>query len=79
MLQVNNKFKLGDEVFFLNEKLRRVKGVIEGISVHIFSGDADMRVNYDLKKVGWKSECELFASEAEMKHEIFNQPLLEFV
>ena len=81
MIQVKNKFNIGDRVFLLNEKQRRVASRITGIHAHVFDTSSDeVRVSYSLAKIyDFKSESELYASEEEMKHEIFNQPLLEFV
>ena len=81
MLQVKNKFNIGDRVFLLNEKQRRVASRITGIHANVFDTSSDeVRVSYSLAKMyDTKSESELYASEEEMKHEIFNQPLLEFV
>ena len=80
MIQVNNKFKIGDRVFLLNEKQRRVASRITAIHANVFDTSEEIRVSYSLAKIyDIKSESELYASEEEMKHEIFNQPLLEFV
>ena len=80
MIQVKNKFKIGDRVFLLNEKQRRVASRITGIHANVFDTSEEIRVSYSLAKIyDIKSESELYASEEEMKHEIFNQPLLEFV
>ena len=80
MIQVKNKFKIGDRVFLLNEKQRRVASRITAIHANVFDTSEEIRVSYSLAKIyDIKSESELYASEEEMKHEIFNQPLLEFV
>ena len=80
MIQVKNKFNIGDRVFLLNEKQRRVASRITGIHANVFDTSEEIRVSYSLAKIyDIKSESELYASEEEMKHEIFNQPLLEFV
>ena len=80
MIQVNNKFKIGDRVFLLNEKQRRVASRITGIHANVFDTSEEIRVSYSLAKIyDIKSESELYASEEEMKNEIFNKPLLEFV
>lgn len=81
MIQVKNKFKIGDRVFLLNDKQHRVASRITAIHANVFDTSSDeVRVSYSLAKIyDIKSESELYASEEEMKHEIFNQPLLEFV
>lgn len=80
MIQVKNKFNIGDRVFLLNEKQRRVASRITAIHANVFDTSEEIRVSYSLAKIyDIKSESELYASEEEMKHEIFNQPLLEFV
>ena len=81
MLQVKNKFNIGDRVFLLNDKQHRVASRITAIHANVFDTSSDeVRVSYSLAKIyDIKSESELYASEEEMKHEIFNQPLLEFV
>jgi hypothetical protein len=80
MLQVKNKFKIGDRVFLLNDKQHRVASRITGIHANVFDTSEEIRVSYSLAKMyDTKSESELYASEEEMKNEIFNKPLLEFV
>lgn len=81
MIQVKNKFNIGDRVFLLNDKQHRVASRITAIHANVFDTSSDeVRVSYSLAKIyDIKSESELYASEEEMKHEIFNQPLLEFV
>ena len=81
MIQVKNKFNIGDRVFLLNDKQHRVASRITAMHANVFDTSSDeVRVSYSLAKIyDIKSESELYASEEEMKHEIFNQPLLEFV
>ena len=80
MIQVKNKFNIGDRVFLLNDKQHRVASRITAIHANVFDTSEEIRVSYSLAKIyDIKSESELYASEEEMKHEIFNQPLLEFV
>ena len=81
MIQVKNKFNIGDRVFLLNDKQHRVASRITAIHANVFDTSSDeVRVSYSLAKIyDIKSESELYASEEEMKREIFNQPLLEFV
>ena len=80
MLQVKNKFNIGDKVFLMDEKQHRVASHMTGIHDNIFDTSDEIRVSYSLAKIyDIKSESELYATEEDMKESIFNQPLLEFV
>ena len=80
MLQVNNKYNIGDKVFLLDGEQHRVASRITGIHANVFDISDEVRVSYSLAKIyDIKSESELYATEEDMKEKIFNQPLLEFV
>ena len=80
MIQVNNKYNIGDKVFLLDGEQHRVASRITGIHANVFDISDEVRVSYSLAKIyDIKSESELYATEEDMKESIFNQPLIEFV
>ena len=77
MIQVNNKFNIGDKVYFIDSNKKAACSVVKGIFVHVYNDNVS--TSYNLESGGLSLEEELaFATESDLKKYVFN-PLLEFV
>ena len=76
-MQVNNKFKIGDKVYFINAENKAKCSVIKGIFVHVYNDNVS--ISYNLES-GLPSvdEQQVFASESDLKDYVFKD-LIEFV
>lgn len=76
-MQVDNKYQIGDKVYFINVENRAQVDVVKAI--HVFAYSDHMNINYAMQQSGESySEDELFRSEAELKEDVFRD-LIEFV
>ena len=76
-MQVNNKFKIGDKVYFINCENKATCSVIKGIFVHVYNNNVS--ISYNLES-GLPSvdEEQVFASESDLKDYVFKD-LIDFV
>ena len=77
MIQVNNKFNIGDKVYFIDSNKKAACSVVKGIFVHVYNDN--VRTSYNLESsLPSVDEEQAFATESDLKKYVFN-PLLEFV
>ena len=74
---INNKYEIGDKVYFINAENRAQVDVVK--SIHVYSYSDHVNINYAMEQSGEiHVGDELFRSEAELKEDVFRD-LLEFV
>ena len=77
MMQVNNKFNIGDKVYFIDSNNKAKCDEVTGIFV--FARTNSTQVTYNLKDTAPSvNEEQAFATESELKQYVFND-LIEFV
>ena len=76
-MTVNNKFQIGDKVYFINADNRAQADVVS--SIHVYAYPDHVNIHYATMQSGeTHTEDELFRTEAELKNDVFRD-LLEFV
>ena len=76
-MEVNNKFNIGDKVYFIDSNKKAACSVVKGIFVHVYNDNVSISYNLDsgLPSV---DEEQVFASESDLKDYVFKD-LIEFV
>ena len=77
MIQVNNKFNIGDKVYFIDSNKKAACSVVKGIFVHVYNDNVSTSYNLESDVLSLEEEL-AFATESDLKKYVFN-PLLEFV
>ena len=72
MVQVNNKFEIGQEVYFLNSKHVGTKGVVEQIYAYFDKDRTDIRYGMT-DYLSCIDEDECFASVDELNEHVFSE------
>ena len=76
-MQVNNKFNVGDKVYFINSENKAACSVVKGIFVYVYKDKVS--ISYNLESGVSSVEEELaFATENDLKDYVFKD-LIEFV
>ena len=76
-MQVNNKFKIGDKVYFINSENKAKCDEITGVFVYVRKEKT--KVSYCLKDAPSSvDEEQVFATESDLKEYVFKD-LIEFV
>ena len=77
MIQVNNKFNIGDKVYFIDSNKKAACSVVKGIFVHVYNDNVSISYNlgFGLASV---DEEQAFATESDLKKYVFKD-LIEFV
>ena len=76
-MQVNNKFNVGDKVYFINSENKAACSVVKGIFVHVYKDKVS--ISYNLESGVSSVEEELaFATENDLKDYVFKD-LIDFV
>ena len=76
-MQVNNKFNIGDKVYFINTENKAECSVVKAVFVFVYKDQT--RVTYNLESgMSTVDEEDAFATERELKEYVFRD-LLEFV
>ena len=77
MMQVNNKFNIGDKVYFINAENKAKCDEIMGVFVYVWKEKT--KVSYCLKDAPSNvDEEQVFASESDLKDYVFKD-LIDFV
>ena len=77
MMQVNNKFNIGDKVYFIDSNKKAKCDEITGFFVFVRSDRT--KITYNLRDTSSSvDEQEVFASESDLKEYVFKD-LIEFV
>ena len=78
-MEVNNKYQIGQKVYFLNNGKAKCDEVNEVKSITFFVYKDSMSIMYGFQKDSLnKYECEVFATEEDLKAEVFGN-LIDFV
>ena len=76
-MEVNNKYQIGEKVFFLDQNEKAVCDVVKAVSV--FMRNDSTKISYDMEKAPtYLPEDRVFATEADLKQHVFGD-LIEFV
>jgi hypothetical protein len=77
MIQVNNKFNIGDKVYFIDSNKKAACSVVKGIFVHVYNDNVSTSYNLESDVLSLEEEL-AFATESELKDYVFRD-LIEFV
>ena len=77
MVEIKNKYRCGQKVYFLNSKKKCQCEEVTCINAFVHA-DGTVRVSYSTKSEVSLSEDEVFATEADVKEYVFKD-LIEFV
>ena len=76
-MQVNNKYNIGDKVYFINAENKAECSVVKGIFAYAYKDHTNVMYNME-SGTSTVNEEQAFATESDLKKYVFN-PLLEFV
>ena len=77
MIQVNNKFNIGDKVYFIDSNKKAACSVVKGIFVHVYNDNVSTSYNLESDVLSLEEEL-AFATESDLKKYVFKD-LIEFV
>lgn len=78
MLQIENKYNIGDRVYFLDKKHKCQSMVVKSMALFVYADHISYSYYGDDPYTSYPEES-LFATEKDLKDYIFNPPLQEFV
>ena len=77
MIQVNNKYNIGDKVYFINAENKAECSVVKGVFVYAYKDHTNVMYNLE-SGMSTVNEEDAFATESDLKEYVFND-LIEFV
>jgi hypothetical protein len=77
MMQVNNKYNIGDKVYFINAENKAECSVVKGVFVYAYKDHTSIMYNME-SGMSTVNEEDAFATERDLKEYVFND-LIEFV
>jgi len=77
MIQVNNKYNIGDKVYFINAENKAECSVVKGVFAYAYKDYTCIMYSLESSK-STVNEADAFATERELKEYVFSD-LIEFV
>ena len=76
-MQVNNKYNIGDKVYFINTENKAECSVVKGVFVYVYKDHTSITYNLE-SGMSTVDEENAFATESDLKEYVFKD-LIEFV
>lgn len=76
-MQVNNKYNIGEKVYFINAKNKAECSVVKGVFAYAYKDHICIMYNLE-SSMSTVNEADVFATESDLKEYVFKD-LIEFV
>ena len=76
-MQVNNKYNIGDKVYFINTENKAECSVVKAVFVYVYKDHVNVMYNLE-SGMSTVDEEDAFATERDLKEHVFKD-LIEFV